>query len=191
LQGEQVDGDAAAELAALVAPADPQTAAAFAASELAPRVTALCTLHSWVQQAQQAELQRGHQASMQHSGTQPEEAGALDSKTVVPVGDGRGGAAEAARQAGLLMWRQLLALADTNPELSAPRCNEMGLLHRKKARDGRWMGVGLGECFCRALSVMTFCHTPASLGLLYPVWVACMPAGAAVAGAVRAVPTCA
>lgn len=44
-----LDGPSAAELAALMAPIDPELAAAHATSATAPRVGALCVLHSWVE----------------------------------------------------------------------------------------------------------------------------------------------
>lgn len=110
----QVDPvDSAAELAVLLAPGHAELAVAFGASELAPRVAALCMLHCWVQQAQ---------------GT----AAAEDSEALADCA----AVGSEAREAGLLMWRQLLALATTDPELSAARYSPLGLLHRKKASDG-------------------------------------------------------
>ena len=102
-----MDAEAAAELAALVAPGDTQLAAAFGSSALAPRVAALCMLHSWVQHAQQP---------------------------VQPSSSAAQAAASAAGEAGRQMWRQLLALALEDPELSAARYSAQGLTHRKKVR---------------------------------------------------------
>ena len=109
LQGDPVDADSAAELAALMAPGDPQLAAAFGATELAPRVAALCLLRSWVEQAQQAQQ------------AQQQQQGALQQP-----------APPAAAAAGLLMWRQLLALSASDPELGAARYGPLGTVHRKK-----------------------------------------------------------
>ena len=103
-----MDAEAAAELAALVAPADRTLADAFAASELAPRVAALCSLRSWTQQA-------GGSASVS--------AAAAD--------DDAASAAAAARAAGLSMWDQLLHLATADPAL-AGAVRPMSPLHRKK-----------------------------------------------------------
>jgi hypothetical protein len=118
LQGEALDAEAAAEMAALLAPGDAAMAAAFGATELAPRVTALCLLRSWVEQAQQA----------QHPG-------------------GDGGGREAAAAAGRLLWRQLLDLTCSDPELRAARYGILGPTHRKKVRqylaNGNW-----GPCAC-------------------------------------------
>lgn len=102
--GDPVDAEAAAELASLLAPGDAQLAAAFASSDLAPRVAVLCMLHAWAQQAQR-------------HGEAPHTAGGA-----------------AAAQAAALMWRQLLALAGSHPELGAVRYSPLGLVHRKKVR---------------------------------------------------------
>lgn len=110
LQGEALDAEAAAEMAALLAPGDAAMAAAFGATELAPRVTALCLLRAWVEQAQHA------------------------------AGDG--GGREAAAAAGRLLWRQLLDLTCSDPELRAARYGILGPTHRKKVRQycahGSW-----------------------------------------------------
>ncbi len=116
LQGEALDAEAAAEMAALLAPGDAAMAAAFGATELAPRVTALCLLRAWVEQAQQA----------QHAG-------------------GDGGGTEAAAAAGRLLWRQLLDLTCSDPELRAARYGILGPTHCKKVRQyfacGSWYHV--------------------------------------------------
>ena len=104
-----MDGETAAELAALIAPGDAHLAEAFGATKLAPRMAALCMLWSWVQQAE-AEARASTIAS-----------------------------AAPAREAGLLLWGQLLDLSASDPELSAARCTDLGKVHRKKvsrASDG-------------------------------------------------------
>ncbi|EFN52863.1 hypothetical protein CHLNCDRAFT_138347 [Chlorella variabilis] len=103
-EGDAVDGETAAELAALIAPGDAHLAEAFEATKLAPRVAALCMLWSWVQQAE-AEARASTIAS-----------------------------AAPAREAGLLLWGQLLDLSASDPELSAARCTDLGKVHRKKVR---------------------------------------------------------
>lgn len=108
-----MDADSAAELAALVAPADAELAAAFAGSELAPRCAALCLLRCWVEQSE-----RGKQGAPCQQGA----AGAA------------AGLAGAAREAGMLVWRGLLELASADPELSAARYSPLGHVHRKKVR---------------------------------------------------------
>lgn len=110
-QGDPVDAEAAAELLALVAPGDAQLAAAFASSALAPRVAALCMLHSWAQHAQQP--------------MQPDSPAAQQQQA-------------AAGEAGQQILRQLLTLALEDPELSAARYSALGLTHRKKVR---WDGT--------------------------------------------------
>ncbi|KAL4440005.1 hypothetical protein ABPG75_003006 [Micractinium tetrahymenae] len=119
--GDAVDADSAAELAALIAPADAELAAAFAGSELAPRVAALCLLRCWVEQAgQQAQQAQQAQQRASPQGTADAAAGT--------------GSGAAAREAGLLIWRRLLGLAASDPELSAARYSPLGHVHRKKVR---------------------------------------------------------
>ena len=173
-QGDPADSESAAELAALLAPADAELAAAFASSELAPRVAALCTLHAWVRAAQ---AQRGPAAAHAQEPAAAEAAAA---------------AAAAARDAGVQLWRRLLALATTDRELGAQRYSAMGPLHRKKvgarlaasrARLG-WDG-SLGHAALRAPGRPLARPANLAVHLLHPP-PAC--AGAAVAGAVRAEP---
>ncbi|PRW33151.1 methyltransferase TARBP1 [Chlorella sorokiniana] len=105
--GDPVDAEAAAELAALMAPGDAQLAAAFASSPLAPRVAALCLLHSWAEQAQQAQQAAGQQQAAP---------------------------AAAAAEAGRQFWRQLFDLALHDGELGATRYSSLGVAHRRKVR---------------------------------------------------------
>ena len=159
LQGDPVDAEAAAELAALMAPGDADLAAAFASSPLAPRVAALCLLHSWVQQAQQVAEQAG--AQQPSAGQQQQQQ---QQQT-------------AAGEAGRQLWHQLFELALHDRELSATRYSTLGVTHRKKVREGECT-VELGEAAGRRMQAMQPTHS---------AWL--LPAGAAVAGAVRAEPT--
>lgn len=91
LQGEVVtDAESAAQLAAVLQPGDPELAAAFASTPIAPRVAALCLLHQWASSASAA-------------------AGEED--------QAQAGTAASAAARG--MWERLLALTTNNPELSS------------------------------------------------------------------------
>lgn len=149
-----MDADSAAELAALVAPADGELAAAFAGSVLAPRCAALCLLRCWVEQSEQSATWHGS------AGTAAAQA-------------------DAAREAGLLAWRRLLALAATDPELSAARYSPLGHVHRKKVQGAatkRRLRDALcahgGPCnrqqallriYCRACTAQEIAERPACL----------------------------
>lgn len=170
-QGDPVDADAAAELASLMAPGDAKLSAAFASSPLAPRVAALCLLHSWVQQAQQAQQAGAHEAA---AGQQ---------------------AAAAAGEAGRQLWRQLLDLALHDAELSATRYSALSIVHRKKVsgRVGKCKPAQLHMFRVQACAASHFLgaslHSAQQpLNSLYHCCHA-LSAGAAVAGALRAQPT--
>ena len=103
LQGEvPIDTESATELAAVLRPADPQLAEAFATTAIAPRAAMLCLLHEWASAAAAAEAAAG--------------------------GGGSAAAAEAARD----MWTQLLRLALEDTELSSNKYLLMGATHRRK-----------------------------------------------------------
>ena len=132
-----MDAGSAAELAALMAPGDPQLAATFGATELAPRVAALCQLRAWVEQAQQAQQAQQDQGASQQ---------------LAP-----------AAAAGLLMWRQLLALSGSDPELGAARYGPLGVVHRKKVSiDAALHGMSVSCC-----AALCTAARPAVVG---PVW---------------------
>jgi hypothetical protein len=95
-------------------------------------VAALCLLRSWVEQAQQAQQDQQAQDQQQRGASQ------------LPT---------PAAAAGLLMWRQLLTLSVSDPELGAARYGPLGVVHRRKvSTDAALHAMSARRC-CVLLSI--------------------------------------